>query len=160
MNFATAAFTLPAKGTKPGTAEVMDIEFDTSGDSVPAKKRKTLYFDCSSTASSEPGQNQGFPHALEEFEVKKFEEQRDRILESYPEDHKAMFNEVGFVKHKSKQHPAMVINPFDVAPGDVRQAWAAKYIKVSKPWSTVSIGDLTIFLALSIPHCVIIIIST
>jgi len=119
------------------TAEVMDTVFDTSEDSVAAKKRKTCNFDCSSTTFSGPGQNEIFLCRVEESEVKKFEENRNRILESYPEDHKAMFNELGFGKYQGKQYPAMIVNPFSVVPGDVRKNWAAKYVKVSKPWSLV-----------------------
>lgn len=59
-----------------------------------------------------------------------FENEKKKILQSLPEDYTSWFKVVGFAKWKSKYLPAMVVSPYDVAPGRVRDQWMAMYNKV------------------------------
>lgn len=60
-----------------------------------------------------------------------FEEFRHACLSKLPMTYKQMFGEIGFTKFNKVTTPCLILNPFDVPPGVVRQKWIDMFIKVS-----------------------------
>jgi hypothetical protein len=65
---------------------------------------------------------------------KEFEEERDRILNSLPESYKSLFGQIGFVKWGKVEYPALILNPYYIPPGPVRNQWISMYKKVRALW--------------------------
>ena len=57
-----------------------------------------------------------------------FETKRDEIMNSLPEEYKARFLEVGYAAHGKVDYPVLVMNPFDVPPGEGREIWMRRYV--------------------------------
>lgn len=60
-----------------------------------------------------------------------FEKERDEILSEIPESIKARFGQVYFSKWSGNTIPVLVLNPFHVPPGPVRDTWYTMFEKVS-----------------------------
>jgi hypothetical protein len=61
---------------------------------------------------------------------KEFEEERDRTLKSIPKSYKSMFGQIGFVKWGKVDYPVLILNPYNISPGPVRNQWLSMYKKV------------------------------
>lgn len=59
-----------------------------------------------------------------------FEARRDEIVSNFPQRLKDMFGEIGFTKWSGKVYGCLVLNPFNVPPGEVRHTFYAAYDKV------------------------------
>lgn len=69
--------------------------------------------------------------AVEKEETKKiFEIERAEILESLPESVKRLFGQIGFAKFGKHVYGVLVLNPYDVPPGNARFEWLDTYQKV------------------------------
>jgi hypothetical protein len=65
------------------------------------------------------------------IERQKFEAERSQILESLPKKYKDLFGQIGFCHWGRQLCPTLILNPFDVPPGSIRQLWLEMYNKVS-----------------------------
>lgn len=72
------------------------------------------------------------PRTDEKYLKKKaeFEKERDGVLAGVPDHVKARFGEVCFAKWGKQILPALVLSPYSVAPGGVRDIWFEMYSKV------------------------------
>jgi hypothetical protein len=61
---------------------------------------------------------------------KEFEEERDQILNSIPESYKSMFGQIGFVNWGKLPYPVLILNPYNIPPGPVRNQWISMFKKV------------------------------
>ena len=68
---------------------------------------------------------------------KEFEETKKQILDDIPESYKAGFREIGFVKWQKDWLPVLVVSPFDIPQGPVRDTWIQMYERVSSAKSTL-----------------------
>lgn len=59
-----------------------------------------------------------------------FEEFRDTCLSKIPKPYKQMFGQIGFTKLYNAVMPCLILNPFHVPPGVVRQMWLDMFKKV------------------------------
>lgn len=59
-----------------------------------------------------------------------FEQERDAILQCLPSEYKAMFGEVVFSKWKKSWLPCLVLSPYMVPPGPIRDQWMGMFNKV------------------------------
>lgn len=62
-----------------------------------------------------------------------FEQERDEILASIPEDYKKMFGQIGFTKWSKNLIPVVILNPYRLPGGQegtVRHRWLAMYEKL------------------------------
>jgi hypothetical protein len=59
-----------------------------------------------------------------------FEENRDATLLQLPDRVKRMFGQIGFAKWCRAFVPALVVSPYDVPPGAVRDEWLDAFEKV------------------------------
>jgi len=57
-----------------------------------------------------------------------FEEKKNAILSALPDEYKAMFGQIGFEK---SNYAVLILSPFDVPPGPVRDSWEEAFEKVS-----------------------------
>ena len=73
--------------------------------------------------------NQDQERLLEERK-QQFEEDRDEILRNIPKDSRKQFKELGFGKWNRDWLPVMILGPYDVAPGPVRDQWMSMAEKV------------------------------
>ena len=75
------------------------------------------------------------PRTDEKYLKKKaeFEKERDEVLADVPDKVMSMFGQVCFAKWSSSYLPALVLNPYSVGPGSVRDLWLNMYKKVSMP---------------------------
>jgi hypothetical protein len=55
-----------------------------------------------------------------------------RVFASLTDKYKNTFNEIGYAKWGKEELPALVVSPFDVPPGVVRDQWMQAYDNVSK----------------------------
>lgn len=62
---------------------------------------------------------------------REFEEERDSILDQVPSYNKKMFNQVGWAKWSKSMLPAMILSPYSVPPGDIRDQWMKMFQNVS-----------------------------
>ena len=67
-----------------------------------------------------------------------FERYRDNLLSRIPEDVKSRFREGGFSKWGRDWLPVLVLGPFDVPPGKVRDMWLNMFEKVSC-WTAIGL---------------------
>ena len=74
------------------------------------------------------------------YAKEEFEETRDGILQSIPDDYKSMFGQIGFTKWNKVVIPVLIMNPFHVPPGHFRETWLAMHEKVR---STVACSAVT-----------------
>lgn len=65
----------------------------------------------------------------EEKEI--FEAEREEILKEIPDDVKSKFGQIMFSRWSKETFPVLVMSPFQVAPGRVRDLWYTMYDKVS-----------------------------
>ena len=61
-----------------------------------------------------------------------FERNRKNILQQIPEQSKREFRTLGFTKWGKDFLPVMVLGPYDVGPGGVRDQWMQMFENVSK----------------------------
>ena len=61
---------------------------------------------------------------------REFEAYKAGILKSTPADYKIMFGQIGFTKWNKILIPVLILNPFHVPPGNVRQKWLDMHQKV------------------------------
>lgn len=61
---------------------------------------------------------------------KEFEADRAEILKSTPAEYKKMFGQIGFTKWNKVLIPVLILNPYHVPPGNVRQQWLDMHQKV------------------------------
>jgi hypothetical protein len=87
------------------------------------KKRKA------STTSSAKDLQKRLEHARLQ-EKAAFEAKRDEILRDYPPQSKAMFGEIGFTNWSGKVYACIVLNPFQIPPGSVRNQFYQTFEKV------------------------------
>jgi hypothetical protein len=69
---------------------------------------------------------------IKEDAKKQFEFGRDSALASLPESFKRMFNRIGFTKRNNKYLPVIIMNPYSIPPGNVRNLWLSSYEEVSE----------------------------
>jgi hypothetical protein len=60
-----------------------------------------------------------------------FEARKKDILEQVPDEVKGRFRHLGFVKWSKSYLPILILSPFDVPPGPVRQQWMKMFENVS-----------------------------
>jgi hypothetical protein len=68
---------------------------------------------------------EGRAEAKHEFDL-----QRTSIYETLSNSYQQMFGQIVFAKWKSKYLPALILSPYQVPPGGVRNMWMEKYEKV------------------------------
>jgi len=85
------------------------------------RKRKKVYSDEQKRIILEGAKED----ARQEFENKKTE-----VLASLPAKAKDLFGQVGFAKFGKQTYGVLVLSPFDVPPGQVREGWYEVYDKV------------------------------
>jgi hypothetical protein len=71
------------------------------------------------------------PPAVDEEKKKKFERQRDEILSCVPAEVKARFGEMYFATFGKFIGPVLILNPYSVEPGPLRDQWIAMFRNVS-----------------------------
>lgn len=69
---------------------------------------------------------------IKEDAKKNFEADRDAVLASLPESFKGSFNQIGFAKWGQKYWPVLVLSPYRIPPGNVRNLWLTKFELVSE----------------------------
>jgi len=62
---------------------------------------------------------------------KEFEKLKAETLSAIPETYKSMFGQIGFTKWKKEMIPVLILSPFDVSPGPVRDGWLQMFERVS-----------------------------
>jgi hypothetical protein len=60
-----------------------------------------------------------------------FEARKNDILEQVPDEVKGRFRQLGFAKWSKSYLPILILSPFDVPPGPVRQQWMKMFENVS-----------------------------
>jgi hypothetical protein len=60
----------------------------------------------------------------------KFDENKQNILDSFPNAYKEKFGQIGFGRWGKKWVPVLIRSPYDVRPGTTRRQWLAMYEKV------------------------------
>eukprot|EP00339_Tiarina_fusa_P000689 CAMPEP_0117006428 /NCGR_PEP_ID=MMETSP0472-20121206/6659_1 /TAXON_ID=693140 ORGANISM="Tiarina fusus, Strain LIS" /NCGR_SAMPLE_ID=MMETSP0472 /ASSEMBLY_ACC=CAM_ASM_000603 /LENGTH=939 /DNA_ID=CAMNT_0004707889 /DNA_START=241 /DNA_END=3060 /DNA_ORIENTATION=- len=71
-----------------------------------------------------------------------FERERDEILRDIPEEVKARFGQIMFSKWSNSYLPVLVMNPFKVPPGGVRDLWYSMHDKVKSAGRLDSMTNL------------------
>ena len=61
-----------------------------------------------------------------------FDEHKENVLNDIPEEIKSKFGQIMFSKWSDKYLPVLVLSPFSIPPGKLRDMWYAMYNKVSK----------------------------
>ena len=59
-----------------------------------------------------------------------FDEARDSVLDEVPENMKQKYGQIRFLKRSKEKLPVLVMSPFTVPPGDVREKWFRMYERV------------------------------
>jgi hypothetical protein len=88
------------------------------------KKRKV-------SGASEGKKQKRLERAIREAEAD-FEQSRDDFLSKIPKYYKAMFGKIRFTKWKKGMTPVLIMHPFNVPPGEVRNMRLRMYEKVRK----------------------------
>lgn len=70
-------------------------------------------------------------HPVDEEKKKEFERNRDDILSRVPDKVKARFGEIYFSTFGKFTGPVLVMNPYSVAPGLLRENWFTMFNNVS-----------------------------
>ena len=68
---------------------------------------------------------------VDEQKKKEFERRRDEILSCVPEEVKARFGEIYFSTFGKFVGPVLIMNPYKVAPGLLRDQWLTMFHNVS-----------------------------
>jgi len=68
-----------------------------------------------------------------------FEDERDDILSQLSPKVRKLFGQIGFAKFGKAWYGALVLNPYDVPPGAVRNKWLDMFEKVS--WMVACTSD-------------------
>jgi hypothetical protein len=55
-----------------------------------------------------------------------------------------MFGQIGFVKWGKGDHPVLILNPYYIPPGPVRDQWISMYKKVRALWLVGAIVCLSV----------------
>ncbi len=71
-----------------------------------------------------------FP-AIDEEKKKEFERKRDEILSGVPEHVKSKFGEIYFSSFGKMVGPVLIMSPYMVEPGPLRDQWLSMYRNVS-----------------------------
>jgi hypothetical protein len=73
---------------------------------------------------------------------KEFEEERMKVFDTLSESYKKMFGQIVFAKWRKESLPALILSPYNVPPGTVRNMWMDKFEKVRfvDIVSTITIG--------------------
>ena len=77
-----------------------------------------------------------------------FEQEKEEILNSIPENYRNKFGQIGFTKWGKCLLPILILNPYDVPPGEVRGKWLTMYEKVRLCFA----GNLVFFGGARINH--------
>ena len=56
-----------------------------------------------------------------------FDADRDAVLDMLPPFFKTVFNQIGFGRWGTKHFPVLVLSPYSIPPGDVRELWLQKF---------------------------------
>jgi hypothetical protein len=109
---------LPAKKRKRGRPP------GSTNKGTKKKKRKV-------SGASEGKKQKRLERAIREAEAD-FEQSRDDFLSKIPKYYKAMFGKIIFTKWKKGMTPVLIMHPFNVPPGEVRNMRLRMYEKVRK----------------------------
>lgn len=71
------------------------------------------------------------PPPVDEEKKKEFERKRDEILSGVPEEVKSKFGEIYFSSFGKIVGPALIMSPYMVEPGPLRDQWLSMYHNVS-----------------------------
>mmetsp|Transcript_27818 Transcript_27818/g.65392 ORF Transcript_27818/g.65392 Transcript_27818/m.65392 type:complete len:844 (+) Transcript_27818:118-2649(+) len=80
---------------------------------------------------------------IDEKKKKKFDRQRDEILSRVPEEVKARFGEIYFSTFGKFVGPVLIMNPYKVAPGLLRDQWLAMFHNCQKSGREKQMTHLT-----------------
>ncbi|CAB9504631.1 expressed unknown protein [Seminavis robusta] len=73
---------------------------------------------------------------------REFEAEKTDVTSKIPEKNKRLFNQVGFAKWGKINLPAMILNPFSVPPGDIRDQWMKMFQNVVEKDRIKKMGHL------------------
>lgn len=62
---------------------------------------------------------------------KDFEKERDEIIAQLPESYSSLFGQIGFTKYQKLWYPVLILHPYRVPPGPIRDQWLEAFQKVS-----------------------------
>lgn len=125
-----------SKETKSSRPEQKQIEKETNN--TPMTDLSAQYSSHDREGQSEreepslPADAKEFPNTSLEEDRRKFEEARDLILADVPESVKDRFGEICFAKWGREVLPVLVLSPYSVPPGGVRDKWLAMYFKTKR----------------------------
>lgn len=85
----------------------------------------------------EVGMDSLSPPPIDEKKKKEFERKRDEILSGVPEEVKSKFGEICFASFGKLVGPALIMSPYMVEPGPLRDQWLDMYQNVSHIECTV-----------------------
>ncbi len=71
------------------------------------------------------------PPPIDEEKKKEFERKRDEILSCVPEEVKARFGQIYFSSFGKFVGPVLIMNPYKVEPGPLRNQWITMFRNVS-----------------------------
>lgn len=118
------------------------LDDDSSGDAdkkLPMKKRKRGRPVVTNSKSKKSKRSSAISmerkqKLLEEAKrdaKKEFEKSREEILKKIPKKYSNMFGSIGFTKwNKGTIIPVLILSPYEVPPGAVRQMWMDMFAKV------------------------------
>ena len=115
---------------------------DSAGEKMPAtKKRKKQSTAVEENEPTMEEKEQMLQEGIEEARMQ-FENDRDELLASLPSSYSEKFKEIGFAKWAGSVIPVLVLSPYDVPPGKVRNDWMKGYENVSCGyWSFPSLAN-------------------
>lgn len=96
---------------------------------VASKKRKRA--GSTDNTPEEMGRKLALLEAARSDAKLELEEKKARILSETPPGYNDLFGQMGFTKYTKGYFPCLVLNPFDVPPGPVRNEWLDLFEKVS-----------------------------
>ena len=71
------------------------------------------------------------PPPIDKEKKKEFDRQRDEILSCVPEEVKSRFGEIYFSTFGKFVGPVLILNPYKVEPGPLRNQWLSMFRNVS-----------------------------
>merc|ERR1712232_564496 len=120
------------KKRKRTSTATKDKKKTTATTTKKGRKRRKL-----SNSDDEEDYQQHRGESKNEFERKKKE-----VLKNIPLDVKNLFQEVGFAKWQKNFLPVLVLSPYSVPPGAVREQWLKMYEKVKENYRLDSMSLL------------------
>ena len=96
----------------------------------PSQKREQRQ-EQSSTYTATANTNDNDMEEMQRIQAQRFEREKRRVLASLPKQVKDEFKEMGFVKWEGKSQCVLILGPYDVCPGEVRELWMKMYKEVS-----------------------------